>query len=402
MKTAFLAAALAVVSAHANAEVSGFVQLRAAERVGSLAGCSFIGCRTMVEEASAELLFEHRLSAQSALSIRVEALDDGVPRGRKVGLREATIAWQPVTDVDLKIGRQVITWGVSDYLYVNDIFPKNYDSFFTGGSFDRLKEPVDAAHLTLHGRADLEFVVSRAKADRMPSSSRFMAAGLAASAAPDSEAHGSKADVAIKASASTGGWDLAAYAASLRSREVRYFLGETGLHFDRPGLRHLGASVTGNAGSGVVWMEAALRHVDTNRERVVDRHFVGSSAKLILGYSRQIADDLTASAQVQFESALARSQYLRSLATGVRPLRDFSPVLHLRVAGHWANQTLGAGAQLFAGAEGDTHFNPFINWSPADGWRLEAGANVFAGRPDTRFGALRRDSNFYTAARYSY
>jgi hypothetical protein len=402
MKAAVVLAAAAVFCAQAGAEVSGFVQLRQVQRVGSVEGCSLAGCTAMVEEGSAELLFERRLSAGSALSIRAQAVHDGISRDHKASLREAAWAWQPLANVDIKVGRQIMTWGVSEYLYVNDIFPKNYDAFFTGSSFDRIKEPVAAAHVAWQGPADFEFVVSRSKADRMPSFSRFLAVAPAANAVEADEPRGSKVDIAFKASGSVAGWDLAAYVASLRSRELRDFADGAGLRFDQPRVRHLGMSVTGNAASGVVWVEAALRHVYGDRQNVVDRHFPGSSAKFIFGYSRVIAQDVTASAQLQLESALDRGQYLRSLAAGVRPVAAFSPILHLRAVGRWVNQTVGAGAQLFASAEGDTHFNPFVSWSPVDGWTLEAGANLFGGRPDTRFGALRRDSNFYTAARFSY
>jgi hypothetical protein len=403
MKTGHLALAFAVLSASAGAQVSGFVQFRGAHRMGSEEPCSLQGCGTMVAESLAEVSVEHRLSTQSALSLRAEAVNDTVSSEQRVGLREGTFAWQPTRNVDVKIGRQVITWGVSDYLFVNDIFPKNYDAFFTGASFDRFKEPVDAAHLTWHSDAEVEVVISRSKADRIPDPLRFFATGVAATAVPVEAAHEPRADLAVKVSKQWAGWDLAAYAASLGSREPRIFVDEAGLlRSEQPRVRHLGVSATGNAASGVLWMEGAVRHVDDNGERVVDRQFLGSTAKFIVGYSREIAGETTASAQVQLESALARNRYVQSLAPGVRPVPPFNPVLHLRVQGHWHNGTVGAGAQLFAGAEGDTHFNPFVSWTPVDGWTLDAGANVFAGRPDTRFGSLRRDSNIYARVRYSF
>lgn len=402
MKAAWFLAAAALVSAQAGAQVSGFVQLRATQRTGSVSGCSISGCSAMVQEALAEVLFERRLGAHSALAVRADAVKEAISHEQALALREGTIAWQPAANVDLKAGRQIITWGVSDYLVVNDIFPRNYDVFFTGGSFDRMKEPVDAIHLTWHGATDLEFVVSKSKADRMPSPTRFLATGPAAQAVPADDAGDPDLDLALKAAARAGNWDLAAYAASFRSRELREFVDATGLRSDRPRIAHLGISATGNAASGVVWMEAALRHAQADRGNVVDRYFLGSSAKFIAGYSRDLAEDLTATAQVQLEAPLARSRYVGSLAPGVRPVPRFDPLLHLRVQGRWVNQTVGAGVQLFAGAEGDTHVNPFVSWSPADGWTLEAGANLFNGRPDTRFGVLRHDSNVYASARWSW
>lgn len=406
MKTAVVVAAATLLSAHtcvrATEDVSGFVQLRVAHRIGSLPDCSLSGCGTMVEEGLAEVLLERRLASRWSLSVRAEAQREAVSGIARMALREGTIAWHPIDDLDLRIGRQIITWGVSDYLFVNDIFPKDYDAFFTGGSLDRMKLPVDSAHLTWHGRADVEFVLSRSKADRMPSASRFAIAGQSSEAVADEGEIGSDIDAALKTSAKWGEWDVAAYAARLRSREPRYFVDAAGLRADRPRMQHVGASATGNAGAGLVWVEAAMRHVDSGPELVADRWFLESSGNVLAGYSRDVADEVTASAQVQVEFPLTRGRYIRSLAPGIRPLPRLNSTLHLRLFGRGWNQTLGAGFQWFAGAEGDTHFNPFVNWSPADGWTIETGAHLFGGRADTRFGALRRDSNLYLTARFSY
>lgn len=402
MRARLLVAAAAWIAAQAHAQVSGFAQLRSVERAGLAPRCALSGCHAMVDEALAEVLLEGRMTEHSPLALRVDALRDAISGDQQVSVREATVAWRGVADADIKLGRQIITWGVSDYFYVNDIFPKNYDEFFTGASVDRIKVPVDAAHLTWHGPAEFDVVISTSKADRSPSPARFVAMGAASTAVPDAQARDSGVDAALKVSANVGRWDVAAYAAIMKSRERRDFADAQGLHFDRPRLRHLGASLTGNVASGVLWMEAALRHVDAGRVGVVDRMFLGSSAKFIVGYSRDLADEVTASAQLQVETALDRGRYEQSLAPGVRPVAQLAPMLHLRMQGHWVNQTVGAGAQLFAGTKGDLHVNPFASWSPVDGWTLEAGANLFRGRPDTRFGALRHDSNVYASARYSY
>ncbi len=46
--------------------------------------------------------------------------------------------------VNLKIGRQVFTWGTGDYLFINDLFPKDYESFYIGRDDEYLKRPSEA------------------------------------------------------------------------------------------------------------------------------------------------------------------------------------------------------------------------------------------------------------------
>lgn len=394
--------ASAVASASDGAQVSGFTQLRQVQRLHKVDCAALAGCATMAQEAQAELLLEQRASDKLSGSLRAEGLYDRSIETGRVRVREAFIDWAPNGGVNLKFGRQVLTWGVSDYLYVNDIFPKNYDSFFTGGGFDRMKEPVDAARATwTSGGMDVEAVAARAKADRSPNSRRFAATAMREQATEAGNAN-DRVDVALKVSGHLGGWDLAGYAATLGSREPRFFMDAGGLHFEQPWMRHFGASITGNAAGGLIWLEGALRDASTSRAGVVSRHSIDETAKFIGGYSREVGTDLTASVQLQLEAMNYRDRYLASLAPGLRPVKRIGTTLHLRVQGRWINQTVGAGAQLFVGNEGDTHFNPFASWSPADGWTFEGGANLFKGKPDTRYGAFKDDSNVYVLGRFSF
>ncbi|MEN9866920.1 MAG: hypothetical protein RL748_2510, partial [Pseudomonadota bacterium] len=208
--------------------------------------------------------------------------------------------------------------------------------------------------------------------------------------------------LATRLETGSGTWDVAAYLARFQAREVRYFVDAGALRFDRPLTHHLGMSMTGNAMGGLTWLEMALRHADASQAGLVSRYYAGSALKLIAGYSREIAQDTTATIQLQIESNLARARYLRQLAPGIRPVAGGNSVLHLRLQSRWLNQTLGAGVQLFVDNEGARHVNPFGSFSPADGWTIEGGANLFSGKADTRFGVLKDDSNLYLLGRYSF
>ena len=67
-----------------------------------------------------------------------DAWYDGVKHQREFQIRE--LAWQGNLAAlgqwgnafDLKIGQQVLTWGTGDYVFLNDLFPKDYQSFFSG------------------------------------------------------------------------------------------------------------------------------------------------------------------------------------------------------------------------------------------------------------------------------
>ena len=69
---------------------------------------------------------------------------DGATEEGKFDLRQAYLTWSPLNRVDVRAGRQVLTWGTGDLLFINDLFPKDWQSFFTGRDVEYLKAPSDA------------------------------------------------------------------------------------------------------------------------------------------------------------------------------------------------------------------------------------------------------------------
>ena len=62
---------------------------------------------------------------------------------RWIDPREAWLSTQPLDFLDLKAGRQVVTWGTGDLLFINDLFPKDWQSFILGRDEEYLKAPSD-------------------------------------------------------------------------------------------------------------------------------------------------------------------------------------------------------------------------------------------------------------------
>ncbi len=62
-------------------------------------------------------------------------------------LREANLSISPFSFLDLKIGRQILTWGTGDMVFLNDLFPKDWKSFFIGRDEEYLKAPSDVIML---------------------------------------------------------------------------------------------------------------------------------------------------------------------------------------------------------------------------------------------------------------
>ena len=86
--------------------------------------------------------------------------DIDLRRGRGwFDLREAWVGFSPVDWMDVKMGRQILTWGTGDLLFANDLFPKDWQAFFIGRDLEYLKAPSDAIKISAFSKiADLDFV----------------------------------------------------------------------------------------------------------------------------------------------------------------------------------------------------------------------------------------------------
>ncbi|GAF74400.1 unnamed protein product, partial [marine sediment metagenome] len=112
---------------------------------------------TSLGEARCQLDLE-RMADFSTIRIRADFLYDDVPENDDLDLedgtgaivlREASISVSPLNFLDIKLGRQILTWGTGDLLFINDMFPKDWQSFFCGRDVEYLKAPSDALFVSL-------------------------------------------------------------------------------------------------------------------------------------------------------------------------------------------------------------------------------------------------------------
>ncbi|MHC4323066.1 MAG: hypothetical protein ACYSUX_02210 [Planctomycetota bacterium] len=85
------------------------------------------------------------------VKVKGDVLGDLVTEEGDFDLREANIFTRPADFMDLKVGRQILTWGTGDLIFINDLFPKDWQSFFIGRDTEYLKAPSDAAKISLFG-----------------------------------------------------------------------------------------------------------------------------------------------------------------------------------------------------------------------------------------------------------
>ena len=133
------AGAEGLFTAFSPVEVNGFVDLRAGCRIQDDSNedqASVMESRLQVE------LFTDTSWAQ--FKVKADAWADGITEKGEFEAREAWVFGRPLDAVDIKMGRQVLTWGTGDLVFLNDLFPKDWQSYFIGRDSEYLKAPSDA------------------------------------------------------------------------------------------------------------------------------------------------------------------------------------------------------------------------------------------------------------------
>ncbi len=71
----------------------------------------------------------------------------------------------------ITLGRQILTWGTGDLVFINDLFPKDWVSFFIGRDVEYLKAPSDALKVSAFSSwANLDLVYTPPGLTRIASS----------------------------------------------------------------------------------------------------------------------------------------------------------------------------------------------------------------------------------------
>ncbi|MFQ5829723.1 MAG: hypothetical protein ACE5JD_11295 [Candidatus Methylomirabilia bacterium] len=344
-----------------------------------------------------------------ALSAKGELIFDAVGRAVDGELREGYLDLK-FPALDLRLGRQVITWGVGDLIFINDVFPKDWVAFISGLPLEYLKRGSDALNATGHwaGTSLGLVLIPRFEADTLPEAGgrlRFhdpMAAIEHRRTDEPSPAF-DHTEAGLRLFRNVRGWDLSLYAyrGFFHSPAAEVEPGPR-LRFFFPPLSAYGASTQGALLGGVLSLEAGYyesRADRSGRNPAVEN----SSVRLLGGYLREIVPDLTLSTQYHVRVMDDHDEYLRTRGPGMPKRPHVRHVLTLRLTRLLWHQTLRLG--LFALASpngGDWHVSPEARYQVTDALSTTVGVNLFGGPSRTEFGQFAGNSNLYLVLRYAF
>lgn len=315
--------------------------------------------------------------------------------------------------LDVRLGRQIATWGIGDLFFIADVFPKDWDSFFSGRPIEYLKLGLDGAS----ARYSSDWLGVEALAiphftpDELPPAERFFFfdpfSRVPVRHETEPATRVSNTELALRLYRRVESFDLALYA-------YRGFWRAPGARVDDPSaptrvtlffpkLSVAAASAQRTVLDGVLGLEGGYYDSREDR-RGEDPTIPNSEWRFLTMYQRQPWEDFTVG--VQFFGAVMEdySAYRAALPPGNPRADRFRGIASLRLTQLLDYQTWTLG--LFAAyspTDDDYFLQPVLAYRATDRLGVSLGANVFGGRSRTTpFAQFERSDNVFSNVRLDF
>lgn len=328
-------------------------------------------------------------------------------------LRELYALTTPTRWLDLKVGRQILTWGTGDLVFINDLFPKDWQSFLIGRDTTYLKAPSDAVFASLFPSwANIDLVYTpRFDADRYIRGQRvsyfnpLVNTITGQNAVLTTEQPNDWIDddeIALRIYRNLKGWELAGYFYDGFWKSPGGFNPETG-NARFPELQTWGMSARGNLSAGLLNVE--LGYLKSKEDETGTNAFANNSeVRWLLGYEQELASNLTGGFQYYAEQTLDYAGYLDGLPNRETAKAEIRHNITARLTYLALNQNLELSLFVYGSPnEHDVYVRPRLNYKVSQNGALFMGGNVFRGEDDhTFFGQFEEASNLYAGWRMSF
>ena len=293
---------------------------------------------------------------QFTLQFKGDAWYDGVSEQAEFDLRELSMRFSPAKSVDVSIGQQVLTWGTGDLVFLNDLFPKDFQSFFAGRDDEYLKAPSAAVRVTHYGEAfntDLVWT-PRFTPDRYLTGERFsfFDPQQGQIAVPEPRIGGEEpsqnfanGEFSVRMFKRVDATEVAVY--GYRGFYKQPLSVDEQGQLIHPALSVYGASLRRPAGSGVFNTEVAWYESRDDRSGD-DPNVPNSQARILLGYERELVRNWQLGLQYYGEWTANRDRLRRNAPAGMHVPDEMRSLVTARITGRLRRETLILSLFMFA------------------------------------------------------
>jgi len=318
--------------------------------------------------------------------------------------RELNISFSPSKNIDVKLGRQILTWGTGDYIFLNDLFAKNWQSFFSGRDDQYLKAPSDSAKGTWYiddYAIDLTWT-PKFTPDVYLTGERFSfysqkAQSIVAPAEHFSVQKTRSSQWATRVSTNRDGVEYAFYGyKGFWPTPVGMTETKRQLQAYFPKMNAWGASIRLALAGGLFNAEyASYNSIEDNSGE--SPAIANGQNRFLLGFESELIKDLTASVQFYLEQTKHFDEFIAHSATPKLEVDENRQLLTLRLTYSTLQQKLIYSVFTFySPTDTDGYLKPSLAYRYNDQWLLSVGVNLFWGnKKHTFFGQHQQNSNVW-------
>ncbi|MCW5199509.1 hypothetical protein VU05_02100 [Desulfobulbus sp. F1] len=342
-----------------------------------------------------------------------DLLADAVTEEIDADIRDLSLSFQPTDKVDVKIGRMVSTWGTGDMIFINDLFPKDCQSFFIGRDDEYLKQAsnviktgfffgdysLDLIYTPLFQGS--EYIDGERLSYYNPAAGRIVGQNMIMQ---DSEPNRWFRDdeLAMRISGKFDQMEAALYGYSGFWQEPEGIDMQSGKAVYPP-LNVYGASVRSPMLGGIGNAEFGY-YDSTDDEGGSNLTVRPSEFRFLAGFERELAHELTGSVQYYIEAIDGYDEYEQSLSNGMKAREEYRQMLTLRLTKLLMNQNLTLSLfAYYSPTDNDGNVRPKVKYKLNDHWQLDGGLNFFFGDEEHTFwGRFQDNSNAFVGLRYNF
>ncbi|MDW7773299.1 MAG: hypothetical protein SCH71_10455 [Desulfobulbaceae bacterium] len=382
-----------------EAELHGFADMRAGVRLGD---------DPHEKEAS---LGELRLQLdlfkyldRGSIKLKGDVVADTVAEEVRPELREANLLYSPLDFMDVRLGRQILTWGTGDLLFINDLFPKDWESFFIGRDSEYLKLPNDAVKVSLFfdlANIDLVYVpIFNASTYIDGSRVSYWNPLLGRIAGNDfilndheRNSFPDDSEYTARLYRNIGSMEMAFYFYS-GFWKTPEGLDPVAGRLIYPKLNEYGTSARWPVWGGIANLEAGYYDSRDDRDGG-DPLLRNSEWRLLAGYERELARDFTGGMQYYLEWMEDYDAYRSSAGQYLKD--EYRHLFTLRLTKLLFRQNLLlAFFVYYSPSDEDGYLRLNSQYKLTDQWTIAVGGNFFSGNTDhTFFGQFEENDNVY-------
>lgn len=345
-----------------------------------------------------------------AIGLKVDAGYDGVENEWFADLRDLSVGFTVGENTDVSIGRQVQTWGTGDLLFLNDLFPKDFQSFFSGRDDEYLKAPGNAIRVThFSPSVNVDFVwTPEFEHDIYLTGERFSffspiagdnVAPRFTAREPKSSLDNGEFALRLFRTIDSNEYALYAYRGFFKQPNAL----TPSLQPTFAPMSAFGASLRRPAGPGL--FNAEMSYYDSRDDRNGTNPLIpNSQLRLLAGFEWEARTNFTVGLQYYLEWTLDHDELLaNSFNTEFEPDEGRHLITNRLTWRAGMDKYTTSLFTFYSPSDSDFYLRPQFTYRHSDQWSLVVGGNLFGGEEkQTFFNQMQDASNAYLRFRYNY